>query len=66
MFFLSKTTEQGTLKTSGNLQNKKSHDCYGISNFFIKTIDPVICSTFTVLFDEILEEEFYPGCLKLR
>ena len=58
-------TEQATFENIGGLQNKKSHDCYGLSKFFIKTNNPAICSTLTVLFNRILEEEFYPECLKL-
>ena len=47
-FYLSEVTEQENFETIGRLQNKKVTIAgFRLSNFFIRVINPAICSTST-------------------
>ena len=58
-FFLkSKITEQQNFETIGRFA-KKGMIAMNSQNFLIRTASPAICSNLTVLFNRIIEEEFY-------
>ena len=47
------------------MKNKYSLDNYEISNWLLKLMSPVIASTLTLLFNQMIQEETFPAALKI-
>ena len=63
--FLSKTDKLEVFNELKHLNNKKSLDTFGLSNFFLKIVSPTISEQLSQIFNKCIEEECFPDLLKI-
>ena len=63
--FLSKTDKLEVFNELKHLNNKKSLDTFGLSNFFLKIVSPTISEQLSQIFNKCVEEECFPILLKI-
>ena len=62
--FLRKTDKLEVFNELKHLNNKKSLDTFGLSNFFLKIVSPTISEQLSQIFNKCVEEECFPNLLK--
>ena len=61
--FLSKTDKLEVFIELKHLNNKKSLDTFGLSNFFLKIVSPTISDQLSPIFNICIKEECFPNLI---
>ena len=63
--FLSKTHKLEVFNELKHLNNKKSLDTFGLSNFFLKIVSPTISEQLIQIFNKCVRVDCFPNLLKI-